>query len=253
MRKISSVLPVVPIQCRYVTDGHTHGDSTHGASIALRGKEIDKLHMAASIDYFSRYDKMYSNDRTSTHHSSRKFLSIALASWHQCAPSSYTWLVGAIPESTFQTSPPSVQPFLQGSPFLPNPTWSIRYARPLSCWEMKNLPMLQITAQELLSQHHVTASLYSASCVRWQRGTTRTHPPTPLLLLRAGQQSIGITLSPAAGPAVANLQQRVCCYGPILRHRQTDRRTDGHRIHKPCSAYYAVSANNRRHWPSVQD
>ena len=40
MRKISSVLPVVPIQCRYVTDGHTHGDSTHGASIACAVKRL---------------------------------------------------------------------------------------------------------------------------------------------------------------------------------------------------------------------
>jgi len=43
---------------------------------------------------------------------------------------------------------------------------------------------------------------------------------TPLLRMPAMQQSIL-----PAGPTAANLQQRVCCNGPMLG--QTDRQTDG--------------------------
>jgi len=67
-----------------------------------------------------------------------------------------------------------------------------------------------------------SASLYSASYVRWQHGTVRIRP-----LLSAGRAAIDRYLLPA-GPTAANLHQRVCCYGPMLGHRdgQTDRRTD---------------------------
>ena len=62
--------------------------------------------------------------------------------------------------------------------------------------------------------------------------------------------------SPAAAAAIdrdllpavltaANLQQRVCCCGPMLG--QTNGQTDGYRtVDRPCFAYYVGSANNSR-------
>jgi len=40
-----------------------------------------------------------------------------------------------------------------------------------------------------------------------------------------------------------NLQQRVCCCGPM--RGQTDRRTDTVPFHRPCSAYYAGNASDQ--------
>ena len=46
------------------------------------------------------------------------------------------------------------------------------------------------------------------------------------------------------GPTAANLQQRVCCCGPMLGQTSpADRRTDTVPFHRPCSTYYAYSAN----------
>jgi len=46
------------------------------------------------------------------------------------------------------------------------------------------------------------------------------------------------------GPTAANLQQRVCCCGPMLGQTSpADRRTDTVPIHRLCSTYYAYSAN----------
>jgi len=62
--------------------------------------------------------------------------------------------------------------------------------------------------------------------------------------------------SPAAAAAIdrdllpavltaANLQQRVCCCGPMLG--QTNGQTDGYRtVDRPWFAYYVGSANNSR-------
>ena len=48
------------------------------------------------------------------------------------------------------------------------------------------------------------------------------------------------TSAPPPGFAAANLQQRVCCSGPMLW------RTD--RLHRPCSSYYAGNANEEVRW-----
>jgi len=51
----------------------------------------------------------------------------------------------------------------------------------------------------------------------------------------------------SAGPAAANLQQRVCCCGPVLRQTdgRVDRQTGGRaqQMHKPCSTCGQCQAN----------
>jgi len=59
-----------------------------------------------------------------------------------------------------------------------------------------------------------------------------------LLLLSAGRAAIDRYVFPA-GLTAANLPQRVCCCGPVLR----DRRTDTVPLYRRCCAYYAGSAN----------
>jgi len=56
------------------------------------------------------------------------------------------------------------------------------------------------------------------------------------LLLSAGRAAIDRYLLDA-GPTAANPRQR--------RANGTDRRTDARQLHRPCSAYYAGSANNK--------
>jgi len=80
----------------------------------------------------------------------------------------------------------------------------------------------------------VWAIIRSATYVRSQRGTARIR--TPLL-----QQSIDISCQP--GP----LQQTYSsgfAVGPCLDREVDDRQTDTVPFHRPCSAYYAGSANN---------
>jgi len=70
------------------------------------------------------------------------------------------------------------------------------------------------------------------------------HPTLLLLLPSAGRAAIDRYLL-TAGPTAANLQQRVCCCGPMLG--QTDGRTPYR-----CMEYYAGNANEphfvRRKW-----
>jgi len=88
----------------------------------------------------------------------------------------------------------------------------------------------------------IQASLWSASYVCWQCGTTCICPP---LLLQARQQSIDIS-------CLQGLKQQTCSSGLLLwtaglllwadsgTDRQTDRQKDTVLLHRSCSTYYSV-------------
>ena len=102
-------------------------------------------------------------------------------------------------------------------------------------WHDNQLPRLTAPADLLLQTHTIVlaftatfsplmkTSLRSASYVSCKRGTARIRPPHAVRRAAIDRYLL------RTGPTAANLQQRVCCCGPVLGQtcRRTDRQTDG--------------------------
>jgi len=76
--------------------------------------------------------------------------------------------------------------------------------------------------------------------VRWHRGTPAFVRANHLCYLYDAQQSVDISCR-------SDHSSKLCWCDPCWTDRRTDRRTDTVPFHRPCSTYYAGSANNTRH------